>query len=402
VEAASIGLFRIKSQASPEALRVGVEDYLAREFPHATFVVDVSETDEESPASRDLTQARNRWRQMKAPSLIYPAVGKSSPGSGVCEKDLVRPATDGRYSESVVFRREFGRERKQRFYRDELMRLGPLNPDFERLLNFTGEFQDLCGESQKWGNLQDKMAVIYFDGNKAGAASARHGSSERSLKEFSSGMRRAQAGILRKLLEERAVRDSDWWNGEGRLIRLETLLWGGDEIIWVAPAWKGWELLQLFFQECPLVDYPLTYSAGLVFCHEKAPIQTIRTLAKDLVDEIKSDEERNRFVYQVLESFDHIQKVGGRYQRLVLAGEAMPRITAALPELRESVSRKKLYRLLKSPPGKGREEIAASILKELRAAGASRGISLIEELGDAAWEHIGELWDYVAPLRGDA
>ena len=412
IQSASIGLFRVESAKSPEAVRAEVEGLLASKFPHATFVVDVNETQEDSIDSRALLLAKNRWRQMQAPTVIYPSLEGVTKSTEVCEIDMVRPAARGeRHSASVVSRKRFGKDRKQKFYIDEMERAGPVDPDL-RNLTFTHDFDDLCGKSRNWGNLADKMAVVHLDGNQFGAIQAKHCGLERQVRNFSQGLRCAQAGFLTKLLK-RADPDPEWRNSDYKRIRLETLLWGGDEIIWVVPAWKGWELLQFFFEECasnprpewnPAV-YPLTYAAGLVFCHQKAPIHTITKLANDLVGQVKdvdeNDRYKNRFVYQVLESFDHIGKVGERYKRLVLAGEMMPRIAEAMPQVRESVSRKKLHRILKAKPGPERTEIEASIKKELISAGAAKALALIEDLKDVAWEHLGELWDYVAPAGGE-
>ena len=179
------------------------------------------------------------------------------------------------------------------------------------------------------------------------------------------------------------------------MFRLETLLWGGDEIIWVVPAWKGWELLQFFFTEFRYpASAPLTFSAGLVFCHKKAPIHTIRSLAGKLVSHLKGRSE-NRFLYRVLESFDHIAEIDPGF---LLPADLMPQITYAIPALRECVSRKKLHRLLKDPGA------ASEIAKEIKKGLDGDSIAFMEAFekqSDRAWQHIGELWDYVAPERSD-
>jgi hypothetical protein len=137
---------------------------------------------------------------------------------------------------------------------------------------------------------------------------------------------------------------------------LETLLWGGDEVLWVVPAWLGWHVVQTFFrvvsagaadqraaapprsvavrpaaakheirnlddkrkkapapapaqQEVPGLDeLVLTYSAGLVFCHAQAPIRRIWDLAEQLTREAKQARDRNKnaIAYVVLESFDQL------------------------------------------------------------------------------------------------
>ncbi len=139
---------------------------------------------------------------------------------------------------------------------------------------------------------------------------------------------------------------------------METLLWGGDEIVWVTPAWRGWRLLTMFYESAKawqLLGKSVTHSAGLVFCHHKAPIHEIVHLAKELNGMVKEkgrrQKARNLFAYQVLESFDHIGRAldddflrerypfyaGPENNPLVLDGTAMGEITMSLPRLRARV-----------------------------------------------------------------
>ena len=52
----------------------------------------------------------------------------------------------------------------------------------------------------------------------------------------------------------------------------------------------------------------LRHAYGLVFCHSKAPIQRVATLAKDLAEYGKTDDYRkhNTVTWTALESFDHL------------------------------------------------------------------------------------------------
>jgi len=318
-------------------------------------------------------------------------------------------------SESVRSRREFGRAQKQSFYLAEMSRVGPPDPpDYQ----YTLDFEDLCENSDEWGNLRDKMAVLYLDGNRFGEFAREYCRTEDSQRDFSQGLRNEQARILRKLIETLITPDPTWRNAHAEnRVRLETLLWGGDEILWVVPAWKGWELLRFFFEECSTRPTPpwspspdaMTYSAGLVFCHSKAPIHTIRKLAKDLAEKVKHRNKnegnayQNRFLYQVLESFDHIGAVDDSYLPLVLPGPSSQEISNKMPALREQVSRKKLHRMMKEPSVA--TEVASEIKKELRSARATEALAGIEELenvaSDRVWHHIAELWDYAVPERID-
>lgn len=463
VQGASIGLFRIDTDAeTAEKVRDAVAAGLEKWLPHATFVVDVCETANDGPTPRAMLVAQNRWRQMQAPSVVYPSLHTPALQKELCDIDKVRPvavhdpsraakdANKAWQSASTSYRREVGREKKQSFYSHEIGRVGaPERPD----LRYTQDFDDLCGDSAHWGNLRDKMAVLHLDGNKFTAfATDPNLGTETALGDFSHGLRKEQARILCALIQrispdpaDRTRDDPDWMNA-GR-VRLETLLWGGDEITWVFPAWKGWELLQFFFETAkPKHSWnpnpaPLTYTAGLVFCHKKAPIHTVTALARDLVGRAKqaadtkdenseegekiqgaqADKDKagpNRFLYQVLESFDYIEKVDEAYDPFVLPATAMRTITDAMPAIRASVSRKQLHNLLRALAAA--PDIAAAIATAVRndlgqnSAGSAdapvalRAIDTLRKttiikggtpVGIYAWRHIGELWDYVAPEK---
>ena len=94
-------------------------------------------------------------------------------------------------------------------------------------------------------------------------------------------------------------------------MRIETLLWGGDELIWVVPAWLGWNALCLFYQQAKThIKFrggTLKHAAGLVFCHHNAPIHRVKSLAHDLAELAKEqNRDSNLIAYQVLKSFDHV------------------------------------------------------------------------------------------------
>ena len=214
----------------------------------------------------------------------------------------------------------------------------------------------------------------------------------------------------------------------GEAHRLETLVWGGDEITLVVPAWKGWEVLEGFFQQCrnwTFREKRLTYSAGIVFCHSKAPIHSITALGQELVHMTKAElrgQNHDAFAYQVLESFDHLGRemteefVRRRYpfgegakNPLVLRGEEMHEWSRGMREMREVVPRRQLHdivRLLMAGKITNAQEIASGVVKKLKgnreAANAVHPLEYFTDasrMGVGAWYHIGELWDYVGPER---
>ncbi|MBK6744819.1 MAG: hypothetical protein IPG66_18440 [Hydrogenophilales bacterium] len=120
----------------------------------------------------------------------------------------------------------------------------------------------------------------------------------------------------------------------GEAIRLEILLWGGDEMMFVVPAWKGWWLLDFFFSksedwEAPVGEQSdrLHHAAGLVFCHHNAPIARVKHLAKNLAELVKTtlgDDKPNRSgcAYLALESFDSVGLDLERYLDRTLLGKS--------------------------------------------------------------------------------
>ncbi|HKI20702.1 MAG TPA: hypothetical protein VKA15_22620, partial [Isosphaeraceae bacterium] len=358
---ASSGLFEFTAATKEEACEVAriVEAYLGEDpcAKHATFVVDVVETEpaERFRVARERVLAANRWRQMSQPSLVIPAWNrgreiKDREGQFVtaCEVDRVRAGTakdmfpeerEGWVSPSVKARRQAGQiARQSRIEHTGAGGPGPSKPvdattgfylreigldelftqDFGTLSNAEG--RDLIRD------LDSKIAVIYIDGNGFGSRQERMERPE-ELTGWDNDIKSKRKAVLRSLLakaednEDRTWRIDDPQRG-GNRIRFETLIWGGDDLMWVVPAWKGWETLEHFFSSAEWMytaedgsPRPLTHAAGVVFCHHNAPIHRITRLAQDLVEDHVKRKSRtqNMFAYAVLESFDHITEGMEKY-----------------------------------------------------------------------------------------
>jgi hypothetical protein len=101
-----------------------------------------------------------------------------------------------------------------------------------------------------------------------------------------------------------------------RRLRFETLLYGGDEYVFVLPAWAGWAFMDqlqkriaTFTAPTSGAEEPVTYAAGMVFAHYKSTIRELRRAAEDLCNAAKdlnraSDEERNVVQVTALEGID--------------------------------------------------------------------------------------------------
>ena len=383
---------------------------------HATFVVGVLPLDPEGgyAKTREKLHALNRWQQMQAPSIAVPSLSPHG-GKPVCEVDLARPSLpepkpvkgENRFvSESVSRRRKFGQEQKQRFYSDRTGIKG---------VQFTNDLDELSSDESK-GNLHHKIALIYLDGNGFGALARKYCTDANKQAAFDQKIRRKyqEKEALTQLLTE--IKDGpNWKNGEK--IRLETLLWGGDEIIWVVPAWKGWWMLGRFFEISGNWTYEgqkLTHAAGLVFCHHNAPIHRIKRLAQTLGDQAKTDRTRNRVAYQVLESFDHAGTDVEDFRKrrcpgpvepgdLLLDGNAMLGLFEPMHQLKERLPKRQVHKIVQSlydggteTPGlvdkAGKQDTA--VAEALDLLGTCFGTRY------ARWLHVLELWDYIDPTHG--
>ncbi len=335
----SVWSFEATDEAAAEGVRRAVEKALTGHglLKHATFVVDVVPESGDDAADLYRLRARNRWRQLQQPTLAVPEQhsGVRTSAKSYCQFDGVRPGRVGvmkggdrfRVSPSVKARRGYGRRQKKAFYPETVPGIADLG------LSFTNELEEVtsragCGPDDPLEHLDHRMAVIYCDGNKQGEMAARL--NREKLAEFRDYTRRRQSefleDLLKKIAESRPAegRPNDWFSYHARqerhLVRLETLLWGGDDILLVVPAWKGWDVIRLFFAQVTGAiggepwryggsDEPaFTYTAGLVFCNKKASIHQMRDLAEDLFIEGKKEASHgghdNWLGYEVMESFD--------------------------------------------------------------------------------------------------
>lgn len=363
---ASIALFEFEANGTTnevadedaETVRVAVERFLRRDgnlkyhkllsddrfeesrlpLRHGTYVVDVVRVGDQPDVQQaeQLATAKNRWRQLQQPTLSLDGLwdeGVKNP----CDLDRTRVGNSNEtlnddkknvpVSNTAFNRWHYGRGARQRFYERELEQAANDNPTFAQILataKFTNELKDLSqrppeqsddenssGVATLPDNVVDKLAIFYVDGNKFGQKGRDIFSEQGAdgFREWSRALRTHHQKLLKGLLELTEKSPQLWKNGDA--IRLETLLWGGDEILWVVPAWLGWEVARWFFSQPHQVQvgdqtHDLTYGCGLVFCHMKAPIKNTSALAHKLGDLAKQARSGHSLAYEVLESFDDI------------------------------------------------------------------------------------------------
>lgn len=185
----------------------------------------------------------------------------------------------------------------------------------------------------------NKMAVFYADGN--GFTKIREekmGGDEQALIDFDKAVRDVlEQNLLKTLLTMLNAKADplDRWTNIPKLrqfhgasyggiddepndnstgmkprLRFELLMYGGDEIAFVAPAWLGIEIANLFF-ECvkgaKVRQHDLTFKAGLALVNYKMPIREARQLAHDLAEFSRlseGDKPVNSITIQAFESVE--------------------------------------------------------------------------------------------------
>jgi hypothetical protein len=396
-EGASAAVFEFKTD-SPEEIRKKMLTFLYSDHEQAeiggklikemTFLVEFLEYESTFEKTMTALQGKIRVAQMQNPTIrVFPemlmASGKSKEGKSLTFDELNRvlPAriiddTKGNLSRFTASRRGQGIELRKKIY-------GDLLKDFKipkKALNFTDDLEQLSQDPQQ-GNLNSKIAYIYIDGNKFGKLQS--SPSREDLKIFDSTLDNFKKNFLADLIQF-ALKTPGFriFDKSNNLIRLETLLWGGDEIKLIVPAWLGWTVANLFFKTASdlslrFQDKDLTFAMGMVLTHHKNPIQNLDDVAGSLVDAVKDglksgspddhpqyDRPRgDRMLYVVLESLETLpQKSFQRFAEKQY--QTSPREMAFSPETIKALQ--DFVRILKTA-GFSRSrihEIATAWLKE--------------------------------------
>jgi hypothetical protein len=437
---ASEGLFELQAadRRAAIALRGQIADYLNRhdDYRHLNFVVDIApypNTAGFNPA-KEAAIARNRFRQFQQPTLALPD-WSDDPNAGPCAWDNLRPMVDDGErvrrqgdpcrpdtSRSVTQRHDYGRRQKKTdFIRDETGLTG---------ISVSNDLHEIA-DAAEFGNLHNKLAVIYLDGNGFSGIQ-RECASPNTLQDFDQRIQGLRRDFLRHLIEW-ALCDQHFVNHDkDNALRLEILLWGGDEMALIVPAWKGFETLQFFYQHSKswtfeieddsrqrITSHPLTHAGGLVFCQVKTPIQRMQALAEDLANTVKAapgGREGNCFDYLVLESIDipgepperiRASRYGASIGSVWRPLQALPdweRQTADVATLLDELPRRQLFRIA-SAATRGSREFEQSIasLEQLKGRQALQSWqttlqAVFPGVGDRwQWLHLAELWDYLIP-----
>jgi hypothetical protein len=419
---ASSGLFSFSVESPKEAdeLRQKVIKFLTEDeqLRHATFVVDILPVGTDFNKDKETLLAMNRWQQMQSPTLVFPSSHTTNLNRPCCDIDQIRPAIhkvrikddEKVISESVYQRRKHGQNQKQKFYEQ--------HTGLSDLPKFVQSFDELTDDNKR-GNLHHKMAVIYLDGNGFSNIQQKICQGQEGavmLQLFDEQIKEYRRKFLSELLET-TCRQLEWTTDTGEH-RLEILLWGGDEILLVVPAWLGWWTLSYFFQKSEswkFENHSLTHAAGLVFCHHRAPIHDIQELAKRLAELAKNKSRSENYVaYQILESFDttgpdlesnrqkRLGRLGSQSPELIIPGAKMQEALVYMAPIKRALSKGRVYKIVQamlydSPESSKTVDLIKEAENQLTASAndAYQKLQSCFGQGEMFWIHLIDLWDYI-------
>jgi len=445
---ASIGVYECEAEPDQEQVLAATVQHALNshdDYRHFTFVVAAVAASDNFQQDCERLITLNRWQQMQMPALSLEGLAGST--QAPCGWQGVRPADTHKWmdqdtkipmSRSVLTRYNAGRDLRQEFYRKEA---GNAYADCQ----FTDDLHQLANNPNK-GQLSDKLAVFYFDGNQFGKLLRRiigkHKTEDPKAlyRDVDNKLREFLRGYLAAFLTH-ARANTDYLTDDGRL-RLEVLMWGGDEVLIVVPAWCGLDSLAFFYNhiaEWNIKNEPLTFASGIIFAHQKTPLSRLKQCVKEeLAENVKKTLKkmsgqkeksmlRNGFDYLILESIDYPVEPLAQFrqkvyrdlsQSLVPLAPFTPEALAALAELKASLPKSQCYQLAHAIlqagdlPALDASETSTSLASQALArlelvtqGGAERcervtARYLCDVFGQPLpavwrWLHLLELWDYL-------
>ncbi len=432
--AASMGIFVIRNDApeKDELQEIANEvlhylnDYSKG---HATFVVAIEpEAEEGFPLTLKKLEAQIHRQQWRLPTVAIPQIAVTKQECHIdgwrpgVEDYRVDPAvTNERISAATHYRRKQGRQLKHKL----LPFIVGQNSDDDEKKDICAKDLGKLSQLGKKGVLNGKIAVIHADGNSFGKIRHNMCQAREDREEFDEKIQidfhaRFLNALLKYARDDEEFRTKDEYGQKAH--RLEVLLWGGDEMTLVVPAWKAWQTVELFYQhakDLAFKEVPLTHCMALIFCHHNAPILQIRGLAEKLLGQAKQDisksipshNEGDALHYLALESFDMLQgefddflkryykKID--YGSLLLRASELDTIHQNLRIIRQNVARSKLFEIINAirndkvrPIDTIKERIGELLIGNNRQE-TEAAIEALTKNNPAGWYLITDLWDYI-------
>lgn len=350
-------LFRT-SASDADINKICEEFYNSLPYGHFTFVHAVAPLVND-PDFKDALDAVVRGCNGK--QYRQPTVKDYAAGGVVCEFTGVLPADSDKkdkekpVSASIKSRRDAGRRAKQDFYAE--YQDAPI-PDGKEFANEFSHMRPNADESPGLPeSLKGKMAVLYLDGNRFRTIRKDHSERPGAYKKFSDNITAHRRKLLTDVVKH--VVDTD---RNHDVLRLETLLWGGDEVMWVLPAFAAWEFMKVVqknLNDKTIWGDQLTHSCGLLIAPYKAPIKDLRALAESLGDvakECPKGREINGVQIEFIKGFDlpglsagdlrtEFLSGGDDHRAFQLDGAEWDEIDKAMRDIKDVVPRSALHRV---------------------------------------------------------
>lgn len=434
--------------ASGQAPVTGLDEGLMDVLPHITLIGVAVPFSGDFNMANSQALARLRRRQLSQPTIDlrqHRATRASRPcaidGSRAAMREITKGDESLLVSESVYTRRRLGVQGRQAIYGREIA-------DIAQNINFVDSFLELVERPPAGtpASLSGKMAVIKLDGNKFSSIRDRFIKSSddpaQAASDFSALVVAARRRFLSSLIK--AVKDDDRMYAAGRKLRFETLMWGGDESLFVLPAWKLRDILSVIASDMAAEHWSLphgerlTTGYGILVCSAKMPIAIAKSLCESLLEGAKSlnaEVVLDRLSIQTIESIESpTGSIPGLRQQLYKTSESAPFVLTAADGLRRylevcdaatdpasGLPRSQLQWLLsqsRQMPAAVSQEDIAPVLRDaiIRSRAAADGKDVVAEidrlvsllsdpiLGTAPnlpflpYQRLAELWDVLRPF----
>ena len=434
-------------------------------FEHLCFVVDVVCGD--AATGLHHAEARNRVRQFRQWTVKLPEFSPASqdpdpfdqtrPASravhlppGKLPGTESSPETEYWLSPSTAERRAFGQSMRHQFYRHEAGEVTSKN------LEFTDSFDEIVGGLPESAalplSLRSAIAVIYADGNSFGSLRE-----AMDFEEFSRQIKQLRRGLLEQILtwyrtgqDDPSQRprfaltagsaDDSSQRTKQAFLRFETLLWGGDEMMFVMPSWLAVAFVEGIAQATrawTIDGHKVTHTIGLVICHHKTPIRQARDIAHEIVDTLKGAMRRegntcNAVGIEVFETLMPPQDGLAAHRHglfgtppndkltldLAMPGDVFERLRGQHAAIAQALPRSQLYRALREArrakdglASEAASQAAQAVLNDYsRRVRRSDGEALptLPHLPGVAGRSLAlelmlraMLWDYVCPFQSE-
>ena len=381
-------------------------------------------------AQADYLFNENRRKQMLRPACdSLPRLDEAI--SLPCAYDKVRPVSDEitksgdvfKVSKSVAARLAYGRKNKKAFYESETK---------EKLdFSFIDSIDELVESPPKDlpETVRNKVAVIYMDGNSFGDIRKNKEtiSNHKDQTAFSDHIDTQRRKMLKGLLGFLCKLSKDMLLGNTRL-RMETLLWGGDELRIILPAWAAVDVLGFLSEELngdnwKFKGHEMTHAVGMVVAHYKTPIRDLQNLATELANSAKGECRTCCLLqYQIFESIDLPVRLSAFREDVYgtdaaknftmhLDQNAFPNIVKKINRLKDpntGLPRSQLYKLLNTAlkVSENTEEWESKILipklKDYSLEPDHLKILSMSQSSLMGLIHLAQLWDYTSSLAEGA